>query len=1376
MEHSEKQTQAAPAGARNDTNKLPTLGSLKRISSLYAVSFLILAAVVVGFIWHDLRADYFRTLSYWNEWLSSSADSRVRVVTLWWNDRRVDLDLVARNPLTESLLSASGSQGRETGTQRSVERDLDATRQGYGYMAGAVLDSHCRIAAQTGIRPEIAQSVNNSCQWLGPTDDFKVIAFGMKQGHIWLTLAVPVFANVEALPHGQVSRRKIGAVVMVSDPWRNTGPLIAFESTPTRTSDTLLVWHDAKEAFVFSPHLYARGAEAVFWRPLNGESFESRVARENDVAFGEFTDYRGVRVFGVGRRFTPAGDSLARKVDRDEALSGHRRRVALDWLVGILSLLLLASVMVALHRHAAARASQERARQEDALRRQAAFDALMTNILARFATCAWSEVDASIISSLQAIAEFMKVDRAFINMLSAGRTTWSMTHEWCGPNVPSRLQDYQNTKFGTQPWSESRLLADEIVRVDSTDNLPPEALAERRHYVAEGTFSALDVPIKAATGTIVGCLGLHSNARPITWSDTDVAHVRMIGDAIATVIERKRAEEALKESDQRYRDFIEHSNEGVWRVEYEQPIPIDLEPEEAVRRVYQYGYIAECNEAQAHNMGFFSAKEVVGGRLGEVFPVSDEERNAALRASAGGGWQSRTVEFRSRDKTGALKHLLRTEIPIVQNGMQVRAWGITRDITELRQAEEELRKSEQRWRAVFENSAVGIALTDCITTQFQAANLAYQKMLGYTEDELRALTFMDITYEDDREPNRQLLSEVLEERRQSFAMEKRYRRKDGSLVWVNLHVSLVPGTERIPRFSLAIVEDITERKRAEEALRRSEQRYKDFISHSHEGVWRLELEHPVPVGLPGETIFERLMQFGYIAECNLAYARIMGYSAPEAVVGKRLRDLFHPSDQGVLESFRVSIRTGLRSRTTEFRDLDKEGNPRYRLRTEIPIVENGMFVRAWGITRDITEIKAAEDAQHRLNRELEAISNCNQALLHADDEQSLLNDICRIICDEAGYRLAWVGYAENDEAKTVRPVAWAGFESGYVASAQISWAEDTARGCGPTGTAIRAGKSVCAQDVATDPLMALWRENALQRGYRSNMALPLKDEKAKVFGALTIYSAEANAITPEEMRLMEELAGDLAFGITVVRGRLEHRRAEQERERSLEQLRALTARLQSVREEERKRVAREIHDQLGQALTAIKIDLISLIRELPAGKKQSSKRTDSILQLVDESIRTVRRISTELRPGILDDLGLVAAIQWAGEDFQSRTGMRCRLDLPREDIAVDPEQATAIFRIFQETLTNVARHAGATAVEVRLAREFGNLTLEVHDNGKGIPEDKLSDGKSLGILGMRERAMLLGGELAIISPPGKGTTVKIRIPEDRHTEGEKGHD
>jgi PAS domain S-box-containing protein len=228
---------------------------------------------------------------------------------------------------------------------------------------------------------------------------------------------------------------------------------------------------------------------------------------------------------------------------------------------------------------------------------------------------------------------------------------------------------------------------------------------------------------------------------------------------------------------------------------------------------------------------------------------------------------------------------------------------------------------------------------------------------------------------------------------------------------------------------------------------------------------------------------------------------------------------------------------------------------------------------------------------------------------------------------------------------------------------------------------------------------------------------------------------------------------------------IEDRKAAEDALRcSLEELRALAARLQSVREEERTRVAREIHDELGQVLTGIMLESAALIHELPSGAKQQSNRAEYIMKLAGEMIQTVRRIATELRPEILD-LGLRAAVEWAAKEFQSRTAMNCRLELPEDDIVIDQERATALFRILQETLTNVARHANATQVNVRLAKEEGTLILQVHDNGKGIDKEELLAGRSLGILGMRERALLLGGGLAISGSPGQGTTIEVRIKE-----------
>jgi PAS domain S-box-containing protein len=257
------------------------------------------------------------------------------------------------------------------------------------------------------------------------------------------------------------------------------------------------------------------------------------------------------------------------------------------------------------------------------------------------------------------------------------------------------------------------------------------------------------------------------------------------------------------------------------------------------------------------------------------------------------------------------------------------------------------------------------------------------------------------------------------------------------------------------------------------------------------------------------------------------------------------------------------------------------------------------------------------------------------------------------------------------------------------------------------------------------------------------------------------------------MQVPVSLPGGQIASYAIYRDITGRKHAEEELQQSFAKLRALAARLQSTREEERIRVAREIHDELGQALTAIKIDVASLVRDMPADQNQQTK-AESILRLVDNTIQSVRRIATELRPGILDDLGLVAAIEWATEDYQARTGTSCRLEVPENDLVIDPERATAIFRIFQETLTNIARHANANQAEIRLCKEDGYVVLEVRDNGRGIDEQQLSTGRSFGILGMRERALLLGGELTISGAAGIGTIVRVRIPEAGRAQAETG--
>jgi signal transduction histidine kinase len=249
----------------------------------------------------------------------------------------------------------------------------------------------------------------------------------------------------------------------------------------------------------------------------------------------------------------------------------------------------------------------------------------------------------------------------------------------------------------------------------------------------------------------------------------------------------------------------------------------------------------------------------------------------------------------------------------------------------------------------------------------------------------------------------------------------------------------------------------------------------------------------------------------------------------------------------------------------------------------------------------------------------------------------------------------------------------------------------------------------------------------------------------------------------------DDLARVLVFSIEGIMLSLliaSRRRTSDEIRESREELRALSTHLQTITERERRRIAREIHDELGTQLTSLKFD-VAWLRDRAARNDELSderQKLSDMLKNIDGAIGSVRRIATELRPAVLDTLGLTAAIEWQAKDFQDRTGIKCHLGRMEEDIQLSDETATAVFRVFQESLTNVARHAHATAVKVGVERIDGRLVMEIEDNGKGIDLATINAVRSLGIIGMQERVRLLNGELTIDALKGSGTTVRVEVP------------
>jgi signal transduction histidine kinase len=300
---------------------------------------------------------------------------------------------------------------------------------------------------------------------------------------------------------------------------------------------------------------------------------------------------------------------------------------------------------------------------------------------------------------------------------------------------------------------------------------------------------------------------------------------------------------------------------------------------------------------------------------------------------------------------------------------------------------------------------------------------------------------------------------------------------------------------------------------------------------------------------------------------------------------------------------------------------------------------------------------------------------------------------------------------------------------------------------------------------------------------RSIITAPLRVHERHVGVISFVLSVSGRTYAENDVPFAEEVALRAAAAIENARlyqqtqslnAELEARVAARTREwrQASEELRELAGHLQSTREEERASIARELHDELGQLLTVIKIEVSQLAKRLAnnlQGQNGSLPITvaqlQAIQQMLDEGVRSIRALVANLRPQILDDLGLRAALEWQVQQFQERTGIETQFTTNVERLSWDREREMALFRILQESLNNVARHAGATRVAVGLQQDLDALTLEVRDNGHGISHEAMLKENHFGILGMRERAILLGGGISIDGAPGKGTQVVVRVPQ-----------
>jgi PAS domain S-box-containing protein len=415
-----------------------------------------------------------------------------------------------------------------------------------------------------------------------------------------------------------------------------------------------------------------------------------------------------------------------------------------------------------------------------------------------------------------------------------------------------------------------------------------------------------------------------------------------------------------------------------------------------------------------------------------------------------------------------------------------------------------------------------------------------------------------------------------------------------------------------------------------------------------------------------------------------------------------------------------------------------------RLNAEL---EQRVIERTGELTDAVAQLKQSEgmvQTLFRISKKLNATLDVTTIL---DD---LAQEAIRIVNGESGF--AGLRLGDN---MTVRKYFWRGLSAAF----EYAWP----LGQGIPGWVLKHKVPYGTSDAAHDPLFQ--RELAINGDVHSIICTPILDSAGEVLGYFDIRNKQdGEGFTISDQDMLMALAPVASVAIQNALAYQQRLAAEGELKDSYERLRELAANLDSVREEERTQIARELHDQLGQALTAMKFDLAWLTNRLVQRDASLAQKAKVVTDQMDAMIKTVRRIATELRPAMLDDLGLAASIEWQARDFEKRTGIVCTVSVPAEDVPLANDLSVALFRIFQEALTNIARHANAQNIEVQLSATPGEVILEVHDDGRGIQIHEIAGRHSLGLLGMRERATRLGGTFNIKGIPGEGTLVTVTVP------------
>ncbi|MBC2716127.1 MAG: PAS domain S-box protein [Desulfobacteraceae bacterium] len=717
-------------------------------------------------------------------------------------------------------------------------------------------------------------------------------------------------------------------------------------------------------------------------------------------------------------------------------------------------------------------------------------------------------------------------------------------------------------------------------------------------------------------------------------------------------------EKALQKSEKKFRDFYENSVMGLFQTEIDGRL---LMLNRKCAEIFGYDSPALALEAVKNVNDIYVYPEK------RLQLISDIKKNGFIR----------DVEIECKKSNGDLFWINLNTIKSVEEDGSIFFNGILSDITERKFAEAELKK----FKTISDQANYGTTIVD-LDGNFIYINENFALMHGFYPDEL-AEKNLEIFHTKEQMGHVDRLNEKLVNEGGYSAEEVWHVRKDGSVFPTIMNGYIIKKDDGSPYLMAATAIDITDRKLAEEALKKSEAKYRLICNK-------------IPIG-----IFHYDKQ-GVITVCNEQSAEIAGTSIENLIDFNLLENL---KNEHMLTAVKDSLDGKTRHLEGKYSSVTGDKTT-YTKSDFIPLISDGDFVEGGiGVVEDVTEKIMAAKALRESQHQLKSIINNASAVIYLKDKQG------KFILINRQFETLFHITQEEIFAKT-------------------------------------------DYDIFPREISDRLKENDL-KVIEAGMPLEFEENVLHDDGIHTYIS----------IKFPIQDASGTTYGVCGISSDISDRKqAEEELTKSHEKLRNLSVYLQSAREQERTHIAREVHDDLGQALTAIKLDLSWLKEKIPKKEKTVVKKAEKTIALVHNAIKSVQRIISELRPGLLNDLGLAAAMEWQIKEFEERTGIKTDMTIDPEEPELDNALSTTIFRIFQETLTNITRHSQATCIKVRLKERDGIIELIVRDNGVGITEDQIAHRDSFGLMGMMERAHAAGGEIKISGNPGRGTMMAVHVP------------